>query len=149
MRRTIPRTVLLALLPVSVACGPVWMLPGGRLSGEVSPTPGDWAFSEEVKTVQLETRPEDPYSVNIWGAGIGDRFYLASGKGGDAKWAQYGAEDPEVRLRVGSTLYELHAVRVEDEAERERFLAALERKYDWQPDGDEGEDAWLFRLDPR
>jgi hypothetical protein len=149
MRRTIPRFVLLALLPVGVACGPLWMLPGGRLSGEVSPTPSDWSFSEAVETVQLETRPEDPYSVNVWGAGIGDRFYLASGKGGDARWAQYIDEDPEVRLRVGSTLYELRAVRVEAEAERERFLAALERKYDWQPDGNEGENAWLFRLDPR
>jgi hypothetical protein len=149
MGRTISRFVLLALLPVSVACGPVWMLPGGRLSGETAPAPSDWTFSEAVKTVQLETRPGDPYSVNVWGAGIGDRFYLASGKGGEARWARYIDEDPEVRLRVGDTLYELRAVRVEDEAERERFLAALERKYDWQPEGNEGEDAWLFRLDPR
>ncbi len=33
--------------------------------------------------------------------------------------------------------------------EREAFLAALERKYDWEPEGDETEQAWLFRLDPR
>jgi hypothetical protein len=149
MRRAISRFVLLALLPISVACGPLWMLPGGRLSGEVSPTPGDWAFSEAIKTVQLETRPQDPYSVNVWGAGIGDHFYLASGRGGDARWAQYIEEDPEVRLRIGSTLYELRAVRVDDDAERESFLLALERKYDWQPDDNEGENAWLFRLDPR
>lgn len=149
MRRAISRLVLLALLPISVACGPLWMLPGGRLSGEVSPAPGDWAFSEAIKTVQLETRPQDPYSVNVWGAGIGDRFYLASGSGGDARWAQYIEEDPEVRLRVGNILYELRAVRVDDDAERESFLSALERKYDWQPDGNEGENAWLFRLDPR
>ncbi len=30
------------------------------------PVPGSWGFTDEVDTVQLEKRPAEPYSVNIW-----------------------------------------------------------------------------------
>ncbi len=142
-------SVLLAFSVLLLACGPMGPFPGGRLSGSVAADlPGDWSFADAQDTVQLETRSSAPYSVNLWGAGIGDRFYLASG-GGDARWVRYIAEDPNVRLRVGDTIYELRAVRVEDEAEGERFIEALKRKYGWEPSTPEREDALLFRLDPR
>ena len=142
--------VLLAFSVLVLACGPMGPFPGGRLSGSVAADlPGDWSFADGRDTVQLETRSSAPYSVNLWGAGIGDRFYLASGGGGDARWVRYIAEDPNVRLRVGDTIYELRAVRVEDDAEAERFIEALKRKYGWEPSTPEREDAWLFRLDPR
>ncbi len=143
-------TVLLAISALVLACGPMGPFPGGRLSGDVAADlPDDWSFADAQETVQLETRPSAPYSVNLWGAGIGDRFYLASGGGGDARWVGYIAEDPNVRLRVGDTIYELLAVHVEDEAEGERFIAALTLKYDWEPSAEERENAWLFRLTPR
>ena len=114
MPRLAPIVLSLALL----ACGPLGPLPGGRLSGEVAGAPPDWAFSDAEKNVQLETRPGDPYSVNVWGVAVGDHFYLASGQAGESKWAQYIVEDPEVRLRVAGTVYEMRAVRVEGETER-------------------------------
>ena len=135
---------------VALACGPVGVLPGGRLSGEVAADPvRDWASLDQCRTIQLETRPADPYSVNIWGAGIGHEFYLASGRGGDARWVEHIASDPNVRLRVCDRIYELRAVRIDEDAETERFLEAVKRKYDWEPDAEEREEAWLFRLDPR
>lgn len=143
------RTTLIVICLALFACGPMGPMPGGRLSGESAPAPTDWSFSDEQKNVQLETRSDDPYSVNVWGVGIGDHFYLAAGRGDESKWARYIVEDPRVRLRVAGTVYEMAAVRVEDEAERERFLAALKAKYDWEPEDDETEGAWLFRLDPR
>ena len=143
-------TVLLAISALVLACGPMGPFPGGRLSGDVAADlPDDWSFADAQETVQLETRPSAPYSVNLWGAGIGGRFYLASGGGGDARWVEYIAEDPNVRLRIGDTIYELRAVRVEDDAEGERFVEALTRKYDWEPSAEERENAWLFRLTPR
>ncbi len=143
-------TVLLAFCVLVLACGPMGPFPGGRLSGTVAADlPDDWSFADARDTVQLETRPSAPYSVNLWGAGIGDRFYLASGGGGDARWVGYIAEDPNVRLRVCDTIYELRAVRVDDDAERARFLQALKRKYDWEPSTRERENAMLFRLNPR
>lgn len=132
-------------------CGPIGPIAGGQLSGtEVPEAPNDWYFSDNHRTHQLETRPSDPYSVNVWGVGLGDRFYLASGTGGEAEWTQHIADDPNVRLRVGDSLYPLKAVRVEDAAERERFLEAMKKKYDdWEPEPEQVEAAWVFRLERR
>ncbi len=141
---------LLSLCLLALGCGPIGPLPGGSLSGDVATAPpADWSFADEEVTVQLETRPSAPYSVNVWGVGIGDRFYLASGRGGEASWVEHIAGDPNVRLRVGDTIYELRAVRVEDETQGQSFVEALKRKYDWEPSTQERERAWLFRLDPR
>ena len=141
---------LLSLSLLALGCQPMGPFPGGSLSGEVATgLPGDWSFADEEMTVQLETRPSAPYSVNLWGVGIGDHFYLASGRGGEATWVEHIAEDPNVRLRVGDKIYELVAVRVANETHSERFLEALKSKYDWEPDPRERDEAWLFRLDPR
>ncbi len=141
---------LLSFSLLALGCGPIGPFPGGSLSGDVATAlPTDWSFADEEKTVQLETRPSAPYSVNLWGVSIGDRFYLASGSGGEAKWVEHIAKDPNVRLRVGGTIYELRAARVSNETHSERFLEALKRKYDWEPSVRERDEAWLFRLDPR
>jgi len=133
------------LLLALMGCGPITMLPGGQLSGQIEPVPADWGFTDAVKTVQLETRPSDPYSVNIWGVGVGKRFYVAAGDP-ESRWAAHIAENPDVRLRVDQSLYELRAERSDDPGEREAFLAAVQRKYDWEPDADQENEAILFRL---
>jgi hypothetical protein len=143
------RAPILTALLVLVACDPMGPLAGGKLDGEVAAPPSDWSFSDDTENVQLETRPAKPYSVNIWGVGLGSSFYVAAGGGAENSWAQYIVDDPRVRLRVEDTLYELRGVRVEDELERERFLAALQAKYDWEPEPEQTEEAWLFRLEPR
>ena len=38
--------------------------------------PDGWTFTNEVDTVQLETRPGDPYSVNIWCVAIEGALYV-------------------------------------------------------------------------
>jgi len=80
--------IFTACLIGALACGPIVMIPGGALDGEVEPAPSDWTFSDEIKTVQLETSPDDPYSVNIWGVGVGQDFYVASGSSSNA-WAEH------------------------------------------------------------
>ena len=60
------RFIAVSSLFLFVGCGPFVLLPGGRLDGSPAPTPSNWSSTSEVDTVQLETRPEDPYSVNIW-----------------------------------------------------------------------------------
>ena len=138
---------LLGLL--SIACGPIVMLPGGALSGEVEPIPASWAFTNEVETVQLETRPSDPYSVNIWAVEAEGSLYIVAGGGLDSTWAQHIQQDPLVRLRVEDALYELEAVEANDEAHRALFLAAAREKYDFEPEGEDVNKAILYRLDPR
>ena len=141
--------VLLAGLSAGLcfACGdPIVMLPGGELSGTVKPVPSDWSFSDAVEEVQLETRPDDPYSVNIWGVAVGERFYIASGDGMEAAWAQHIAEDPRVRLRIGEDLDELRAKRARTPRDRDAFRAAAKKKYDFEPDEEQERDAVIYRL---
>lgn len=131
-----------------IGCGPVWMLPGGELSGQVAAPPDDWSFSDSVDTVQLETRPDDPYSVNIWGVGVGPHFYVAAGRTSN-RWAKDIAADPNVRLKIDDRVFELRAERVGDDAEIQACLEAIQRKYDFEPDPDQRESATVFRLEPR
>jgi hypothetical protein len=141
MRLAIVMLTLLGML----ACGPLVMVPGGELSGDVQSVPLDWSFSDTVKTVQLETRPADPYSVNIYGAAVGRDFYIAASKP-DNQWVRNIAYDDNVRLRIGKAIYELRAVQDDSPEARERFLAVLKRKYDYEPEEGETYDSILFRL---
>ena len=141
----------IATVSCAVGCeGPIAMFPGGELSGEVRPVPESWRFSDAVEEVQLETRPGEPYSVNVWGVAVGKRFFIASGRGMQNAWAQHIAADPRVRLRIGEHLFELRAVRNDDLLDRRRFLAAARIKYDgFEPDEDQASEAVLFVLGPR
>jgi len=66
----------LLIVPFVVVClagcsEPFIVFAGGELSGETAAPPDDWSALRDEETFQLETRPEDPYSVNIWAVGIG------------------------------------------------------------------------------
>jgi hypothetical protein len=146
------KTALLCLLLLLVlGCGgPLVMIPGGELSGTVEPVPRDWSFSDDVENIQLETRPGNPYSVNLWGAGIGSDFYVASGRGLESAWAQHIEADPDVRLRIGDVVYEMRAIRSDDPADRQRFLAAAEKKYDrFEANDEDVTKAIVYRLEAR
>ena len=111
--------------------------------------PVDWDFAESVQTVQVETRPADPYSVNVWGVGVGGHFYVAASDGGDARWAQAIEADPQVRLRVGERVFPLAAERVGDAAELEDVAAAYAAKYGTDQEQSFIDTAWVYRLAPR
>src|SRR5262245_2498971 len=125
------RTVaVLAVGLLLVACEPMGPVAGHKLSGEQTPAPADWTSIGGAETVQLQTRPDDPYSVNVWGVAIGADFYIASGRGRNASWVGHIETDPDVTLRIGQALYALRAVRVLDPAELARVDAAYRAKYD-------------------
>lgn len=142
-------TLLLLLLAALTGCGdPIVTLPGGTLSGTVTPPPADWSNVANVKTIQVEFRPSDPYSHNVWGVGIDRDLYIAtSGKG--TRWTPFVAADPYVRARVGESLYELTAVPVTDADERARVAAAYVTKYDVDADDNWVAEGLIFRLDRR
>jgi hypothetical protein len=145
--RTFFYLVLVALF--AVGCDPIIMIPGGSLSGELTPIPTSWTFTNEVDTVQLKTRPTDPYSVNIWAVEVEGSLFVVAGSGLETTWAQHIQNDPLVRLRVGDALYELRASEADTEANREGFLVAAKKKYDFEPEGEDVDKAILYRLDPR
>ncbi len=144
------RTMLLAVFGILLmACEPMGPLAGHALSGTTTPPPADWTSLGDVETVQLQTRPADPYSINIWGAAVGADYYIASGRGANTSWVGHIAADPDVVLRIGDALYDLRAVRVIDAEERARAGSAYAAKYDLQAQDADPDAAWLFRLDRR
>ena len=148
-RRSTPFLVLLLVAAAIAGCGgPCVLLPGGALDGPTAPTPDDWSFTDAVKTVQLETRLADPYSVNIWTVAIGENLYVHAGASRSG-WVERLEADPNVRLRVNDSIYELSAARVDDQAEFDRFSDAYERKYGRRPRNENVAEVYLFRLTAR
>ena len=123
----------------------------------ISSAPVDWSFSQAHEIVQLEVRPHDPYSVNVWCVATHGKLYVGAGQGESSLWARALLEEPEARLRIDTTLYDVIATRVMDTAELEAFLDGLAEKYeisdaqlsDFQTPSDERPSAVLFRLDSR
>jgi hypothetical protein len=133
---------------VAGCSGPLVLLPGGALEGPTAAVPDDWSFTNEVETVQLETRPADPYSVNIWVIALGENLYVHAGASRSA-WVDNMEADPNVRLLVGESIYELAAARVEGQDEFDRFSDAYERKYERRPRNESIGEVYLFRLAAR
>ena len=143
------RILILLSAFILVSCEPMGPIPGGQLSGEVKVTPNDWSAFSGVELVQLETRPDDPYSLNIWGVGLGKDYYIASGGGGESNWVDHILENSEVRLRIENNIFELKAVRITNEEELAQVLKRYKEKYDMEAQGEDAAQAWLFRLDRR
>ena len=142
------RIIAVCSLFLIAGCGPFLLLPGGQLDGAAAPTPNDWSVIDEVTTVQLETRPEDPYSVNIWAVGMGPFLYLHAGTN-RSTWVEHIEVDADVRIRVEATLYDLRASRVEEQAEFDRFSDAYEEKYGRRPGNENVAEVYLLRLGAR
>ncbi len=142
--------IVALMLAASVAgCGgPFVILPGGALEGSTAVTPDSWSFTDEVDTVQLETRPADPYSVNVWVIALGDNLYVHAGDN-RSTWVENMETDPSVRLRIDDSIYELLAARVENQEEFDRFSDAYEQKYGRRPGNENVAEAYLFRLSAR
>lgn len=146
--RVFVRLLLIPAALLFVACGPFLLLPGGKLDGETTPVPADWSFTDDVSTVQLETRPADPYSVNIWALGMGRALYVHAGAN-RSTWVENMEADPDVRVRVEDKLYELRATRVTGEDEFARFADDYEKKYGSRPRNENIAEIYLFRLEAR
>lgn len=148
-KRAVVLVAALMLTGPTAGCGgPFVLLPGSALEGTTVAAPADWSFTDAVNTVQLETRPADPYSVNIWVIGMGEHLYVHAGAN-RSEWVENMEADPNVRLRVGDSIYELAASRVGGQEEFDRFSAAYERKYGRRPRNENVAEAYLFRLAAR
>jgi hypothetical protein len=121
--------IALAALP---ACGgPFFVFPGGELQGEVvDGIVTDWSFVED-RFLDLETRPDDPYSVELNYVVRDGQLYIdpAEGRG----WLEHLRADQRVRVRFDRKIYPLTAVLVGRPGELEGFP----------------EDRFIYRLDPR
>lgn len=119
------RVVWSAVLVLAACSEPFGPFSGGELTGRRAAPPARWSDVPDV--VQLEVRPSDPYSVNVWSVGIGADLYVATREEGD--WVAHLQSDAGVRLRMDGAVYALRAAAVRDAAERRRVVEAYLRKY--------------------
>ena len=140
------RLLALPLILAALGCnGPMGLLPGGELNGGARPAPADWAFAGDSGIVQLETRPEDPYSVNIAFTVLGGRLYINAGDT-ETQWVKNIASNPQVRLRLDGVLYDLRAERAMDADEIAAFAGAWTSQSMFRRDPTRLEEVWLYRL---
>ena len=143
------RFLAIALALGFVACnGPFGLLPGGALEGESRPAPADWSFAGDYGTGQLETRPREPYSVNLVFTIVDGRVYVNAGDT-ETEWVKNLEEDPRVRLRVDGSLYALRAERVTDEQELAAFAEAWTSQSFFRRDPAGYDEVFVYRLEPR
>ena len=135
---------LIGVVALAACSEPFVTIPGGELVGESLSPPADW--SDVPDTIQLETRPENPYSINIWSVGVGHDLYVATGAGG-ATWTGFIDADDNVRVRLHDRIYRLQAVTVDDSAERERVAVAYAEKYEVDPGDGWVIEGMIIRLD--
>jgi hypothetical protein len=111
--------------------GPFFAIPGSALSGEVVTEPvEDWSFVDSM-FIDLEVRPDDPYSVELNYFVREGKLYIDPPDG--RKWFEYLRADPLVRVRFDGKIYPLRAVLVGRPGEIEGFDS----------------DRYVYRLDPR
>jgi hypothetical protein len=88
---------------------------------------------------EIESRPEDPHSIQLECFVVDGLLYVQSHRWAlsDAypfeSWAEIWLDHPDVRVRVGDSIYELRAARVRDPGRRSAILSR--RGYDPVPDG--------------
>ena len=135
----------LACMAALSACSePFVTIPGGELAGQPLNPPPEW--SEVPDTIQIETRPHDPYSINIWSVGLGSDLYIATMADG-TYWTGHLEANNSVRVRWHEQIFELRASHVHDEVERTRVAHAYAEKYEVDPGDGWVIEGMIIRLD--
>lgn len=121
----------------------------GLLEGQVVALPENWGQVGQVDIIQLETNSADgPYSVNLWIANIEGTLHVFAGDN-VAAWVEHIQADPNVRLGVDGSIYELMATQETDAAQFEKFAQAWEAKYGNRPRNENVDETYLYRLTAR
>jgi hypothetical protein len=121
---------------------------GGRIEGAVSPLPEQWGALADDKIIQFETNPGEAYSVNLWVVEVSGSLYVFAGDN-KASWVKDIEQNPNVRLRAETSIFELEAVKVNGAQEFESFAQAWEVKYGNRPRNEDVDKTYLYRLRSR
>jgi len=130
---------------LSACDDPFIVTSGGELSGTVSEVPETWQLDEVSALAQLETRPDEPYSINLVYVQMDGRLYIYAGDT-RTNWVQHIEQDPRIRLRIGETIYPARAVRITNDEEIAAFAAIWTSRGMFQRDPLAFEEVWLYRL---
>ena len=113
-------SLLAGVLLCAVGCnGPMAWMPGGALDGPEQ-TAQNWTTAAAgADTLELETRPEDPYSVRIGFVLRDGDLYIDPAE--ERRWYAYLIENSAVRVRFVDTIYRAEVVEVTDATELAGF----------------------------
>ena len=109
--------------------------PGLHLSGDVVATlPSDWAFTNDHQEIAVEIHTPYllPHSVTIWCAELEGELYVGARDPETKHWPGWADRDPNVRIRIGSQIFEVRLTPLEDADRIERVRQSYAAKYDLQ-----------------
>jgi len=105
--------------------------PGTRLSGDAVALPADWLFTAAHPEIAVEVSGflGLPHSVTIWCATLDGDLYIGARDPESKRWPAWADADPNVRLKIGDSIYEVRLTRLEDAATIDRLQAEFGAKY--------------------
>jgi len=111
VRRPAAFLLVLASALLVVACQPSDRTPGQWLRGTVTTWPDDWRFTDAHKEIYVEVKApwRIPHSVTLWCVQVDGRLYIGARDPQSKKWPGWVDDDPSIRLKIGSALYEVAA----------------------------------------
>ena len=120
--------------------------PGTRLGGPLAAEQDtDWSFREPGRMqifVETATWYGIPHSVTTTSWIVDGDLYVPCNACATKRWPKNVARNADVRLKVGGEIYERRAVRITDDAERQRVFGALGA-------GADRPGRWVFRMETR
>ena len=108
------------LIMLTAGCqAPFLTFSGNELSGlESEATSFD--FAGNFKTLQLEVRPEDPYSVILRVVMRDKKLYIDAAE--NRRWHTYLKADPRIRIKLGKKIYRARAIKLTSAEIPEGFI---------------------------
>ena len=120
--------------------------PGTRLGGPLAAEQDtDWSFRTPGRMqilVETATWYGIPHAVTTTSWIVDGDLYVPCNACATKRWPKNVARNPDVRLKVDGEIYERRAVRITDEAERQRVFGAL-------APGADRPGRWVFRMEAR
>lgn len=101
--------------------------PGIRLGGQLAEPPADFASIDAEPVCWVETQARLPYVVAVGYLGRGRAVYMVAKP--LSTWLARVRGNPDVRLRIGSSVYLMRASVLDEREELGRFLADYNEKY--------------------
>jgi hypothetical protein len=141
---------LVAIVGGHFSDGPLEMIPGGRLSGEVLRDPDpDWSFARDLDTIELQIGSSPPRSLLTGVVVYEGALYLPVTLSPLKRWPAVVSANPRVRVRIEGRVFEREAVPVTDPERLQELISVGQSKY-----GPPFHATWVarftryFRLDP-
>ena len=116
---------------VLAACNPHGQRPGTWLTGTHAAFATDWGFTanEHEIAIEVPTPYLIPHSVTIWCASMDGKLYVGASNPESKRWPKWADAQPNVRIKVGDSVYEVHLAQLSEADEIERLRAVYAEKY--------------------